>query len=148
MDGWINEQMDVLYFRVWEKIPLLDGFVLDAFQGPTNYMILLLHGLYCTFQQLCVFLHHTLCKTGRFSSPVLIFLVNPHTSFKEQHNFPNPPSPQPITACLFQAPLTAYIAPSCSLSHQTRRLSRAKTRPDLPVCPGLTSSSVLALGIK
>jgi len=48
-DGWINEQMDVLYFRVWEKIPVLDGFVLDAFQGPTNYMTLLLRGVYCTF---------------------------------------------------------------------------------------------------
>lgn len=105
-------------------------------------------GFTVLFQQLYVFLCHTLCKTGRFSSPVLIFLVNPHTSFKEHHSFLNPPSPQPLTACLFQAPLTAHIAPSCGLSHQTRRLPRAKTRPDLPVCPGLTSSSVLALGIK
>ena len=105
-------------------------------------------GFTVLFQQLYVFLCHTLCKTGRFSSPVLIFLVNPHTSFKEHHSFLNPPSPQPLTACLFQAPLTAHIAPSCGLSHQTRRLPRAKTRPDLPVCPGLTCSSVLALGIK
>lgn len=81
MDGWINEQMDVLYFRVWEKIPLLDGFVLDAFQGPTNYMILLLHGLYCTFP-----------TTVRFPAPYPLqnrpfLLTCPHLPGESSHIF-------------------------------------------------------------
>ena len=153
MDGWINEQMDVLYFRVWEKIPVLDRFVLDAFQGPTNYMTLLLRGLYCAFPTTMPFPVPYPLQDRPFLLTCPQLPGEPLYIFQRAAQFPksslstaNPCLPPPGSS-LPTSPHPAALFHKAFLS-LNKEAPKSKDQAWPPVCPGLTCSSVLALGTK